>query len=72
MHVSARHSRTHPASITVDAHGLTFIDSSGLQAWLRARDAAAQAGVGFRVRDPTPEVRRIAELAGIENLLTDD
>jgi anti-sigma B factor antagonist len=62
----------HPGSITVDARGLTFIDSSGLQAWLRARDAAAQAGVGFRVRDPSPEVRRVAELAGIENLLTDE
>ena len=62
----------HPGSITVDARGLTFIDSSGLQAWLRARDAATQAGVAFRVRDPSPEVRRIAELAGIENLLTDD
>jgi anti-sigma B factor antagonist len=61
-----------PGSITVDARGLTFIDSCGLQAWLRARDAAAQSGVGFRVRDPSPEVRRIAELAGIENLLNDD
>ena len=63
---------SHPGSITVDARGLTFIDSSGLQALLRARDAAAQAGVGFRVRDPSPEVRRIAELAGIESLLSDD
>jgi anti-anti-sigma regulatory factor len=58
--------------ITIDARGPTFVDSSGLQAWLRARDAAAQAGVGFRVRDSSPEVRRMAALAGIEDVLTDD
>jgi anti-anti-sigma factor len=61
-----------PRSIILNTRGLTFIDSSGLRALLQVRAAAAQAGVGFRVRDPSPEVRRIAELAGIENLLTDD
>ena len=42
----------HPLSITVDASGLEFIDSSGLMALVRARDAAAEAGVAFRVRAP--------------------
>ena len=32
----------HPLSIAVDVEGLTFIDSSGLAALLRARDAAAE------------------------------
>jgi hypothetical protein len=36
----------HPLSITVDASGPEFIDSSGLMALVRARDAAAEAGVG--------------------------
>ncbi len=61
----------HPGSITLHVRGLTFIDSSGLLAWLRARDAAAEEGVAFRVRDPSPAVRRLAEVAGVEPLLSD-
>lgn len=60
---------THPRSLTVDAHGLTFIDSYGLQALLRARAAATDAGVAFRVSEPSPALRRIAEIAGVEDLL---
>jgi len=59
----------HPLSITVDASGLEFIDSSGLMALVRARDAAAEAGVAFRVRAPSPLLRRIAELCGVADLL---
>ena len=62
----------HPLSIKVDARGLTFIDSSGLMALVRARDAAVEAGVAFRVVKPSPAVRRLAELAGVEVLLTDE
>ncbi len=61
---------THPVSIVVEARGLTFIDSSGVAALLRARDAAVEAGVPFRVCDPSPALRRIAELMGLETLLT--
>ncbi len=63
---------THPGLITVDAHALTFIDSTGLAALLRARRVADRAGVAFRLREPSPELRRIAEIAGIEYLLTDN
>ena len=59
-----------PVSVAVEARGLTFIDSSGLLALVRARDAAVEAGVGFHVRDPSPELRRIAELCGLEDLLS--
>jgi anti-sigma B factor antagonist len=62
----------HPLSVAVDAWGLGFIDSSGLMALLRARDAAAEAGVAFRVIKPSPPVRRLVELAGVEELLTDE
>jgi anti-anti-sigma factor len=41
---------THPPSITVEARGLTFIDSSGLAALLRAREAADEAGVAFGIQ----------------------
>jgi hypothetical protein len=59
---------TRPESITVDARGLTFIDWSGLV----ARDAAADAGVAFRISEPPRTLRRVAELGGVEELLADD
>ena len=60
----------HPKAVTIDTGGLEFIDSSGLQALLHAHDAATEAGVAFRVSDPSPEVRRILALFGVEDLLT--
>ena len=60
---------TRPASMIVEARGLTFIDSSGLSALLRARDAAAEAGVAFGVKEPSSGLRRIAEICGVEDLL---
>jgi anti-anti-sigma factor len=61
---------TRPRSVAVEARGLTFIDSSGLMALVRARDAAAEAGATFRVRKPSPALRRIVELCGLEELLS--
>ena len=58
-----------PRTIAVDTSALEFIDSSGLMALIRARDAAVEAGVGFHVRDPSPALRRIAEPSGLEELL---
>jgi anti-sigma B factor antagonist len=60
-----------PESIVVDANGLTFIDSSGLTALLRSRAAAGRAGVGFRISEWSPALRRAADVAGIEELLAD-
>jgi anti-sigma B factor antagonist len=62
---------THPASLVVDANGLTFIDSSGLTALLRSRAAAGVAGVGFRIGERSPALRRAIDVAGIEDLLAD-
>jgi len=61
---------TRPVAVTVEARGLTFIDSSGLMALARARDAATAAGVAFRVREPSPPLRRIAQICGLEDLLS--
>ena len=60
---------THPPAITVEARALTFIDSSGLAASIGAREAANEAGVAFRVDEPSPPLRSIAEVAGVEDLL---
>jgi anti-sigma B factor antagonist len=56
-------------SITIDASGLEFVDSAGLQALLQAREAAREAGVAFGVSDPSPTLRRLVELSGLEDLL---
>jgi anti-anti-sigma factor len=58
-----------PRAIRVDAQGLVFIDSSGLLALLRARDAAVAAGVTFAIHHPSPALRRIIELGGLAELL---
>jgi anti-anti-sigma regulatory factor len=39
---------------------------------LRARDAAHEAGVGFRIKEPSPVLQRIVEVTGVERLLTND
>jgi anti-sigma B factor antagonist len=62
----------HPTSIAIDAHGVGFIDSSGLRSLLLARAAAEQAGVAFRISQPSPAVRRMVERTGIHALLLDD
>ena len=60
---------THPGTMTIDAHGLTFMDSSGLQALLCARAAAAEAGVAFRISEPSAVFRHLAERTGLQGLL---
>ena len=58
-----------PRAISVDGSGLQFVDSSGLLALLRARDAAVEAGVTFAIHHPSPALRRIIELGGLAELL---
>jgi anti-sigma B factor antagonist len=62
---------TRPVGVTIEARGLTFIDSSGLMALVRARDAATESGVAFRVSEPSPPLCRLAEICGLEGLLLD-
>jgi anti-anti-sigma factor len=64
---------TRPRAIAIDASGLTFVNSSGLAALLRARHAVkTEAGLAFRIVDPSPALRHTAEAAGFERLLGDD
>jgi anti-anti-sigma factor len=62
----------HATSITVNARGVTFIDSAGVGALLRARAESDERGVPFRVSEPSPVLRRTAQAAGIEDLLPDE
>jgi anti-anti-sigma factor len=56
---------SHPESVTVDASELTYLDSSGFGALMRARARAKEAGVRFRVVDPSPALRRVADVGGV-------
>jgi anti-anti-sigma factor len=63
---------TKPRSISVDLHGVTFSDSSGLSALLRARDLAFVDQVAFRIKDPSLRLRRRLELTATKDLLLPD
>jgi anti-sigma B factor antagonist len=64
--------RSHPGSIIIDARDLEFIDSSGLLAFVRAREAAVEAGATFGIMDPSPMLRHLADLTGLTELLLDE
>jgi anti-anti-sigma factor len=60
---------TKPRSITIDAHAVTYSDSSGLSALLRAHGLAFGDRVDFRIRDPSPRLRQLVEVSGTKDLL---
>jgi anti-sigma B factor antagonist len=62
----------HPTSIAVDARGLSFLDSSALRSLLIARAAAEEAGVRFRISQPSLAVRRLVERTGLREQLLDE
>jgi anti-anti-sigma factor len=57
--------------IAVDARGVTFMDSSGLAALLHACSMSRHAGLPFRVSEASPNVGRLLEVSGVEELLMD-
>ena len=62
----------HPKSIAIDAHGLTYTDSSGLRSLLLARESAQVAGAAFRIDTPSPELRHLIERTGLLALLLNE
>jgi anti-anti-sigma factor len=63
---------TRDRSITIDVHGLTYADSSGLAGLLRARAASDDVAVEFRISEPSPALRRLIEMFGVPDLLSDE
>lgn len=57
------------STISVDAGGVTFLDSSGLGGLLAARTVAVEAGGELRLGPVTDTVARVIELAGVWHLL---
>jgi anti-anti-sigma factor len=58
--------------LCLDLRGLTFIDSSGLHAIVKARARAADAGVEFAIDEVSAPARRVFTLAGLDDMLPAD
>ena len=63
---------TRQGSIAIDARGLTYMDSSGLRSLLLARAAADDAGVAFRISEPSPALRHLIQRTGLQDHLLDE
>lgn len=58
--------RSELSRVVVDTSGVSFVDSSGLRALLRCRDAASEQGFEFVLRAaPDSPVQRLIALAGV-------
>ncbi|MEY2243502.1 STAS domain-containing protein [Streptomyces sp. BF23-18] len=51
--------------LLLDLSAVPFMDSSGINALLKARDAAGHAGGGVCLVSPAPVVQRILDLTGV-------
>ncbi len=58
-----------PDELILDLSRVGFMDSSGLGLILGRYAKTAELGIRFKVVNPTPEVRRILDLAGVERLI---
>ena len=56
---------SHPSSLLVDLSELTFIDSSGLAAFVRLHRWAAAEGCSLKLVQGGPAVERVFELTGL-------
>lgn len=60
----------HGTRLIVDLRGLTFIDSSGIQALVETKRSCGQCGIEFAVRlDHDSQVKRMLLLAGVADFL---
>ncbi|HMN98334.1 MAG TPA: STAS domain-containing protein [Miltoncostaeaceae bacterium] len=57
--------------IEIDMAEVGFIDSSGVRALLRLHERAVSSGRALRVRNLSPDVRRLLDLIGVTELLTE-
>ena len=56
-------------AIMLDLRDLTFMDSSGLRAFLQARARSEENGQSLLLVAPSRPVRKVFEVAGVESLL---
>lgn len=61
-----------PAELVIDLSQVSFMDSSGLGLILGRYSRAKELGIDFRVVNPTPQIRRILDLAGTDRIIVID
>lgn len=59
----------HPQRVTLDLGGLAFIDSTGLTLLVRTSNHLKRHEADLRLAHPTPPVRRVLEIVGLDGLL---
>ena len=59
----------HPQALTLDLAGVEFIDSTGLTLLVRTSKRLQEHDGALRLTSPTPPVRRVLELVGLDTLL---
>ncbi|MFI8194107.1 STAS domain-containing protein [Streptomyces sp. NPDC085946] len=55
--------------IVIDMRQVAFMDSSGINILITAHQHITQAGGWLRLAEPTPSVRRVLQLVGIDQLI---
>ncbi len=58
-----------PDELIIDLSRVSFMDSSGLGLILGRYTKATELGIVFKVANPTPQIKRILDLAGTERLI---
>jgi anti-anti-sigma factor len=58
--------------VIVDLTDVTFMDSSGISALLRANKVAAEHRRSLTVENPAPMVHRVLEICGVLDLLSEN
>ena len=65
----------HPADdlsmerLVLDLGGLAFVDSSGLRVFVTAREALSNRGAVLALRNPSPNTRRLLDIAGLGEII---
>jgi anti-anti-sigma factor len=59
-----------PAPVAIDMSGVTFIDGRGLSLMLTTQERLAARGLGCAIVNPSPVVRRLFDVVGLQNLLS--
>ncbi|MFC7548114.1 STAS domain-containing protein [Plantactinospora sp. GCM10030261] len=58
-----------PTHLDLDLAAVPFLDSAGILALLRARERAAEVGCRLVIHNPVRTVRRVLQIAGVDDLL---
>lgn len=58
-----------PDELILDLSRVSFMDSSGLGLILGRYTKAVELGIVFKVQNPTPQIKRILDLAGTDRLI---